>query len=347
MSTLSSRIPAFDGLRGLLALAVVFSHVVALTFFPWSGGPAPTPVQAAGWSLGAPAVDTFFVLSGWVVALSLQRRPAVWPYLLARLRRLAPLGLLGAALGLLIARPLAQALPDGLAPFGLLPALTEPLTAADWRGTLTLGLGGWFEAGRVNAPLWSLAVELYASVLLPGVVVLVQRIGWPLLPLSLPLSLGAGLLLFWPAQLLPLFVLGVCLALHPLTLPRRRLLWVGVLGLLVLLSRLLVPTDEHLYRWVSGLGAAGVLLAVQGLRPRVLLAPWAQWLGARSFALYATHLPVLVAAVWLLWPVFGVTAAGLIGVPLSLLAAHLVHRVVDRLPAAFHPLARRTSAPGG
>ncbi|MBZ9714489.1 acyltransferase family protein [Deinococcus multiflagellatus] len=345
MASSSVRIPAFDGVRGLLAVGVVFSHVVALTALPWGPGPVHTPLQAAVWALGAPAVDTFFVLSGWVVALSFQRRPDFWPYLRARLRRLAPLGFLGVLLGLLVARPLAQALPDDLAPFGLLHALTLPLTAADWRGALSLGLGGWYDAERLNAPLWTLALELYASVLLPAMVALVGRIGWAAWPLSLPLSIGAGLL-FWPLQLLPLFVLGVCLALRPLTLSPGRLVATGTLGLMVLLSRFVLPTDEHLYRWVSGLGAAGVLLAAQGLRPRLLLTPWAQWLGERSFALYITHLPVLVAAVWLLWPVVGVTRAALIGVPVSVLAAHLTHLWVDRPCSSPLHLARRTSAPG-
>ncbi|MVN88484.1 acyltransferase family protein [Deinococcus sp. HMF7620] len=103
MSTPHPRVLAFDGLCGLLALAVVLTHVAALTFLPRRT--QPSSFDYLLWHFGAPAVDVFFVLSGLVVARSYVRRPALWPYTAARLRCLAPLGLLGAVLGLGLARP--------------------------------------------------------------------------------------------------------------------------------------------------------------------------------------------------------------------------------------------------
>ncbi|MBZ9752145.1 acyltransferase family protein [Deinococcus sp. HMF7620] len=326
MSTPHPRVLAFDGLRGLLALAVVLSHVAALTFLP--GRTQPSSFDYLLWHFGAPAVDVFFVLSGLVVARSYVRRPALWPYLAARLRRLAPLGLLGAVLGLGLARPLAASLPADLAPHGLLPILTEPLTGLDLQGVLTLGLGGWFEANRVNPPLWTLAIELYASALLPLMVWAARRWGWTALLISLPLAFGM-VFVFWPLMVMPLFLLGVLLALQPPQVPARLLPLVGVLGAGVLLCRHVLGSDDAYLRWLTALGAAGVLLALEGLQPAFFQQRWAQWLGERSYALYATHFPVMVAAVWLGWNSIGVTGSGLLAVPVCLLVAHLAHHLTQ------------------
>lgn len=330
MTTAHTRVPAFDGLRGLLALAVVVSHVAGLTYLP--GRTQPSPFEYLLWHFGAPAVDVFFVLSGLVVARSYERRRALWPYFAARLRRLAPLGLLGALLGLLVARPLAATLPETLAPHGLLRPLAEPLTGLDLQGVLTLGLGGWFEANRINPPLWTLAVEVYASALLPLMVWAARRWGWTALGFSVPLSLLAAFA-FWPLLFMPMFLLGVVLALQPPHLPARLLPVLGLLGGALLLCRHLLGSDDPFLRWLTALGAAGLLLALEGLDPALLRQRWSQWLGERSYALYATHFPVMVATVWLLWPHVGVTVSGLLALPACLLTAHLAHRLTQGLGA--------------
>lgn len=333
------RIPAFDGLRGVLALAVVISHVSALTYVPWVVPARPDLFGYLTWHLGAPAVDVFFVLSGYVVALSCARYPGIWAFYAARVRRLYPLALLGALLGLLVARPVAALIPEHVAPGGLLPFLREGLHGIDVTGALTLGLGGWYDANRINPPLWTMAVETYASVLMPLMVVSARRLGWRAL---IPWLLGSALLtpLFWPLLLMPAFLLGALLALRPVTLPRPALIPVLVVGTVTLLIRHVLGSDDVLLRWPAALGAGLVLLAVRDLNPAGLRSCAAQWLGERSFALYVTHFPVMVVFVWLLGPALGVRASALLAVPACLLVAHAVHAV--NVPF-FRRAARRVS----
>lgn len=78
---------AIGALRLLLASFVIFSHAHML------GGFAPE--WLAGWSggtigAGAIGVQCFFVLSGWLVATSWRRQPALGHYLWHRFLRIAP-----------------------------------------------------------------------------------------------------------------------------------------------------------------------------------------------------------------------------------------------------------------
>ena len=168
------RVAAFDGLRGLFAALVVLSHLAAVVYNPSDPQAAPSGLTTLLWYLGAPSVDAFFVLSGWVVANSLRRRTSMKAFYLARIRRLLPLGLIGALLGLLLARPLAAQLAPELVG-GFLPFLRQPLRVQDVLGVLSLGLFGHYDANRLNPPLWSLATEVYASVLMP--LLLIHRAG--------------------------------------------------------------------------------------------------------------------------------------------------------------------------
>ena len=71
-------VQAFDGLRGVLALGVVLSHFTLMTVNPFDDPTRPLAVwEHLCWYLGAPAVDAFFVLSGWVVAGSYLRHRSV------------------------------------------------------------------------------------------------------------------------------------------------------------------------------------------------------------------------------------------------------------------------------
>ncbi|HRJ70247.1 MAG TPA: acyltransferase family protein, partial [Beijerinckiaceae bacterium] len=84
---------SFGVLRLLLALAVVFSHMGSVT----TGDIAAEPlVRSTGFSLGEHAVNGFFAVSGFLVAMSYERR-GLKAYALARALRIAP-GLVAAAL---------------------------------------------------------------------------------------------------------------------------------------------------------------------------------------------------------------------------------------------------------
>jgi peptidoglycan/LPS O-acetylase OafA/YrhL len=86
----STRFDLLDGLRGVAAIAVMLHHYTQHTGWDWFGG---------AWV----AVDLFFVLSGFVIAHSYSKKllngMSFREFAFVRLVRLAPLYLLGLALG--------------------------------------------------------------------------------------------------------------------------------------------------------------------------------------------------------------------------------------------------------
>ena len=95
---LDPRANAFGAIRLGAALLVVWSHACSV------GGFGPDPLQRlAGVTLGELGVNTFFALSGFLVALSWNRRPSPGHFLRKRVLRIFPAYwacLLATALGL-------------------------------------------------------------------------------------------------------------------------------------------------------------------------------------------------------------------------------------------------------
>jgi peptidoglycan/LPS O-acetylase OafA/YrhL len=90
---------------------------------------------------------------------------------------------------------------------------------------------------------------------------------------------------------------------------------------------------------LTPVGAAGLVLCAIVFRPvRVGLSTRVpQWLGRVSFSLYLTHLPILVALVYLFgdrnWPLVAT-----VGIPISLGMAFVFYRFVE---APSHRLSKR------
>ncbi|WP_041221809.1 MULTISPECIES: acyltransferase [Deinococcus] len=332
-----TRVPGLDGARGLAALAVVFSHVAALSYVPW-GNRAPTLAEYALWHLGAPAVDLFFVLSGYVVAGSLIRRPALLSYLLRRWARLAPVAYLAVLLGLL-ARLTAGQAPDGFSL--ILRDLRAPLDPGDLWGAVTLSFPAP-NANHLNPPLWTLIVEMQAALVMP-LLTSAARWPWTLAPAIL-LSVSAAVHGWTQALYLPMFMLGAVLAHKRWTLPRWAAQAALAAGLAVLLQRWVTGSDDPFTRYLTAPGAALVILAItSGAARRLLEAPGVQWLGRVSYSLYATHFPLLLA-VSVLGTRAGVnlSLSAVLALPLCLLAAALTHRfleapVLEALARQPHP----------
>lgn len=177
----------FSALRLALAVAVVISHA----FSVGSGEPLEEPLAGAtGFPLGAHAVNGFFAVSGFLVAMSLERRGAR-DYILARALRILP-GVVAATLIVaLVLGPALTRLP--------LPAyFGEP---GPWRfigNTLTAfksnaSLPGVFVDNPYRSPLgtvWTLRYEVlcYLGLLAAGLAGLLRR--GPALALVLGLAVG-------------------------------------------------------------------------------------------------------------------------------------------------------------
>lgn len=357
------RIHALDGLRGIAAFIVVLHHVLLIAQ-PVSQPPGE-PAAWSGWwwiertplkllTAGHEAVIVFFVLSGVVVVLpALKRADFSWPGLVAnRVVRL----LLPAWAAIVFATILLV----------VVPRVPEQVTAGTWLArqvqsdwSLRKLLGEYsLMIGSVpyDNVLWTLRWELLFSLLLPGflVVAIVLRRWW--LPTGL-LALGLGVAGtvggIEAMQYLPVFFLGTLVAVNLRKLEgwsasrrARRLLAVLLpISALMLISQFLLGgvvhegTDgAHALRGLEALGGVGVVVcagAATGFR-RFLERRVPQFLGRISFSLYLVHLPLLASITWLLgdwnWPV-----AGLIGVPLAVLAGWGFFRIVEK---PLHRVAR-------
>ncbi len=337
-----------DSLRGLAALAVVFTHVFSIG--PELGQEVwrlldATPLRAV--HTGRAPVVFFFVLSGYVLALSLLRPDVPGPVAFAlrrTLRLLLPVAgavLLSAGLRALFHQ--GQILDQGWDLRNLWAEPAGPLVVL--RQALLVGADGWF---TLDIPLWSLVHEWRVSVLFP-LVLLFRRRAALLLAAALALHAAAIAAGVAPnvAQLGPRlqstvlttayfalpFAVGAALAFGGggLTLGGRArwAAWAGVAAASAL------PWDLGT---IAASAALIVLARGPGRLPGVLAAPALLWLGRVSFSLYLVHMPVLAAAVHITHGRLSPWAALAIAVPVSLAVAAGFHTWVE---APAHRLSRR------
>ena len=361
------RFRSLDGLRGLLALAVVIHHCMLTANPPASFRANPllwvatyTPLHLF-WA-GTESVFAFFVLSGFVLVMPwVDGRGITWrSYYPQRLLRLY-LPIIGAGI---LAYTIWLVFPrtpgGGLDAWAAMHAGTYGFT--DFLKDLAI-LRGTSE--QLDAPFWSLIWEVVFSLALPVAVLLVRRV-----PRALSGLVAAGLLyLTWWAQhrwgdaggvhqltfagvvtFLPIFGVGVVMAMNrdlvrravlvaTATVPSTLLVWAAVL--VAFLWRFLrLPSELWPTAPVIGAACLVALFAYSGSGCRLGTARVTAWLGARSFSIYLTHFPIVMTFAFALrsgqpWIVL-VTA-----LPVSLAVATLFHRWVER-PA--HELSRTVGA---
>lgn len=323
---------ALDGVRGIAAMMVFFSHVGMMTWYPKDGGPAPSAVEYILWHLGAPAVDLFFVLSGYVLAASLERvqldAPTMFAFMKRRWVRLMPIAWTGVVLGLLVKFlivPLQTEHLVGMARMNL------PLRWQDVLGALTFLLP-MPDTARINVPLWTLVLEMYASILIVFTVYGLRSRGpWFLIPAFLSWVIFATISNRIEFMTLPLFVLGVAVRTYAPPLPARSINVALAMGILLLLSRYFFGEFGPWHRYASGLGAAFIIIAVrEGAARSFLESRPIAWLGAASYPFYAFHFPLLLACT-ILFSAAGMQTnlAGLTSLPIALLLAEIGRRTIE------------------
>jgi peptidoglycan/LPS O-acetylase OafA/YrhL len=362
------RLIALDGLRGIAAIVVVFHHIyqTARPFIEpstnaWAVGSlwwfiSSTPIKLL--SAGSEAVLVFFVLSGLVVPLPLIGKGVrTW------------LGFFASRLVRLYVPVWASLVLAGIW-INTLPHPADAVTAGSWvartNGTqASLGLL-FSEAGLMrnsfssNSVLWSLRWELIFSLALPLFVLtaLAVKRYWAIaVAVCFALTIVGKLLDIDALLYLPVFFLGTLVAVNLEAIrswaekirhrPRARVVgWfvtaASVLSIVVSwMLRPILKAGTPLSDIIGSLtpvGALGLVACAIAFGPvaRGLSARVPQWLGKVSFSLYLTHLPILVALIYLFgdrnWAL-----VALVGVPLVLCVAYLFHRFVE---APSHRLAR-------
>lgn len=236
-----------DLIRGLAALAVVIGHAVQYRVYT---GWFPFTIM-----LQKNAVVVFFVLSGMVIAASVDRdRKTLGNFVLARFSRIVPVAL--AALAVSVAVAALDVGLRGVPKFAEDLGWTNPLPTLRAALFLTESYGHEYE---LNSPYWSLCYEVWFYVLFAAATYLrgPSRVIWLAL---FALIAGPNILL-----LLPVWLVGVALVRAPIA--RRVPAYAAPLLIAIALASLwIVPK-----------------YAMAGFR---LLRPWTSWdLGSSLFAL--------------------------------------------------------------
>lgn len=323
---------ALDGLRGIAALAVVFSHIASMTWMPFKDKRDPELFEWALWHLGAPAVDIFLVLSGFVIARSLIKNPSPYlDYMLSRMVRLYPVAWVAVGVGFALRG-------IGLEPFiGMSPSIDmkEELGISDIIGLMTM-IGPIPNVSTVNPPLWTLVLEMQAAFFMPVLAYVARR--------NPALLAAIGLIVLFSLTMItsyvyPIFFYGffVGAALAglegkiPVT-PKPVLLLV-VAGIALMMRHYLsfMDFEDYILRIPSAVAAAGVIIAIQqGAGKALLESKPVQWLGDISYPLYAVHWPILAGVTMMYGKSMGVTTAAIMAIPFAILIAWLVGIAVDK-----------------
>lgn len=315
------RIPELDALRGFVALIVVFHHVFVQVIARLASDVPAWPFAAMDFvqARNKLAVLTFFVLSGYAIAMATRRAPpvtraALGHYAYRRFARIVPLFYLSLAWTALLGLVYAADGPR----FALVTLAGNALflqTAANARGN-------WFEPFGGNGPYWSLSYEAFYYAALPAALWLLGRGRLPdalpsrarLIALGLgglvaslvlnrlapsPFSNFLGLWIVWlvgyTAFDLPRTMRGAALAMAPAALT--------ALGLSLLVARGIDSSTLRdafsgcLVGLVFALTAMGGqwlrLATVRALR-RWFVAMFER-VGRGSYALYLLHFPLILA----------------------------------------------------
>jgi peptidoglycan/LPS O-acetylase OafA/YrhL len=307
--TRPGRVVGLDGIRGLAALFVVLNHIFERA---WPGYPADhAPFWAAWMTYGRFAVAMFIALSGFSLGLGAARSgwrfKSIATYAHRRAWRILPP--YWAALGFsLVMTWFVLAQPGWPAPNG--------------KSVVVYGLlvQDAFSVGSPNRAFWSIAIEAQLYVLLPLLLLLARRVSARamvglvaaivvtigLLGPHVPL-MNSALVKFTP-DLTVLFAVGL-LAAGIVTAGQhtRSRPWAGyALAATVLAVALMVVkgstwSSRNLFwldlAWAPAIGCFLAAIATSRPRPvvRFLDSLLPRRLGACSYSLYLTHMPIVIA----------------------------------------------------
>jgi peptidoglycan/LPS O-acetylase OafA/YrhL len=353
-------------------ILLFWPYLVAPEAHPELGSPYQTYLAFSPLSLfwdGRLAVPIFFVLSGYVLTASVvgSRQPLVFPALVAKRYLRLALPVLATSLLVLILIPaglyysLEVAMVSGstwLA--GTLPPDFTP-TVGSWLGQSLWTTFFDFHDSYFNPALWTMHYEFEGSLLCYALCALLIRSARWRVTAEIVILIVCGL---WLRTVpLHLFMVGALLYELPRIFSRRPSTAMGnVIGLALILVGLLLPRiltlipglvswpflirywlSDLLPFWRGDRFATGAVLAVAGLclapaLQHLLARPVFRFLGAISFPLYLTHLPVIFSAVCFaflflagrLGQIPAALAAIALGLPLTILVATLAMHLVER-----------------
>jgi peptidoglycan/LPS O-acetylase OafA/YrhL len=326
----------FTLLRLLLALMVVLGHFKLL-----SG----TPFPAFPFNLADAAVDSFFVVSGFLIAGSYERCHGLWSFYVRRAFRLYPMYF---CVVVLQAAIMLALLPGGpfSEPRATLNYLAANLLLANFLQYDIGGvLAGLYNPG-INPSLWTLKIEIGFYLMVPLIYGATRRWGWPTLALLFVASVAYSIVTLrigdirlarqLPGQL-QFFVVGIALYLYGERIRVHPLVSAAIaVGFLVMWS-VLHPIPPG----IRPLIVAGFVFTF------ALCTPVLRLKSDMSYSVYLVHGPLLQTLILL--GVFQDTLPFLVGVVCVVLGLSCAtERLIERPGNALgYRLARRLSHRAG
>lgn len=358
------RFQAIEGLRGVLAWAVVFSHLVyfADIYTHGFGGRIA--------HIGRPSVLIFIIVSGFVITHVLIERPEPYgSYLARRFMRIFPLFAVTSVIGYftsdLQVSTLRHAAYSGDPEFDFV-SMVAGIASSDHQNLwphvlahLTMLHGAIsddvlpFSAYAFNIPAWSISLEWQFYVLAPVILMVVMR-----RRLLIPAAIGLAMVEaayranlfghFYQPSFLPAastyFAVGiVCRLVYPSIAGSTRY----ALGIAAVVAIMLLP--------IASLPMACVLIwilvylglvegregAPESFYARLHHMLWENpvllYFGSRSYSIYLAHIPTIALChfAWInLKPMAGpmetFVAVSMMTVPVLIAVAELLHRGVER-----------------
>jgi len=323
------KIRSLNALRGIAALLVAIDHLILKA----SGCTPDSALFYVATFLGSFGVGSFFLLSGFVIYLSLEKTTSL-EFLWHRIVRVYPVIVVAVAIRLVSQLMMGQRTPD-LATFKLF------LLNISLFGNMVVSVGD-----NIEPIVWTLAIEVKFYIFMAMIVGL-SRAPWrlPMVPMLFVVAVAlalAGILsppIGSPASVdwaltvsaLPVLFIGVAASMHYRKLISLNLFF--ALGVALLLALSFAPITDNVSfaknftAWI--LAALLFWCCLYSVRVQSLLDQrWTMLLGAISYPLYAIHTAVIEALVYLNHG-SGASALFLRGIILALLAAYGLHRLVE------------------
>jgi peptidoglycan/LPS O-acetylase OafA/YrhL len=334
------RLDSLDGLRAFAVLLVFASHV--------------DQPQIVG---GFTGVETFFVLSGYLITMLLLRERrrngmvSLRNFYMRRVLRLYP----ALIVLVLVVTPIAFYDHIGRPPLDSLAAITYLSNIwSNYSANVSLTLHTWslsveeqfyvvwpavlvYAIARNKRPSVILVVSIVASIFLSAAVFNIPRLLAPqFLPFPHIPAIGGGALLAIATE-------------HTTSASLRKATRFGVVPALALIAvTVLVPErwwTAPLVAVVAWFACAHVIVHGDSLMSRAFGSTPAVWLGRRSYGFYLWHYPII----FLLARSFGPAGKALIGLPLTLIATivswHFIELRFLRRKARYEPSAVNVPAP--
>lgn len=309
------RINSLEALRGIAAIMVLISHLASLTYNPVLGETSSYVMERIAWELGAPAVDLFIVLSGYVVALSWMRseKHGTTSFFKRRLIRLMPIYWASLAVAIFL-WVFSQGAQDAVSQSATLTLYSQPL---ELESILANVFPLMVNYGQIvlNAPWWTLHIEIWGMLITPWLIILARNN----LPRTIALSIiGIASFEYLVSPLLSynqnfLLLLGIVAGAIAavtkdkwLALPADKPIIAILVAVCLFTISIFIRTaglgDQIILSGADRIiGMAGSLVLVmlmasmQARRKKYRTNKIAVWLGQISYPLYVLHYPIIMS----------------------------------------------------